>query len=306
MRYVEAAGVRVSAIGLGTWQFGSADWGYGPEYAGHVAPALVRRALELGVTLIDTAEVYGGGTSERIVGQALRSTSDPRFVATKMSPILPILPLMARAAEGSRARLHIEAIDLYQLHWPNPFVPARVQAASLRRVLDRGIVRNVGVSNHSLGRWRSIEAALGRPVISNQVEFSLARFRPARTLVPYAAASDRLIIAFSPLAQGLLAETGPLRRNPARVLRRILGAARPADAAPLRALVREVAAANGATMSQVALAWLIGHPNTVAIPGARTIAQLEENVRAAELELPADDLARLTEAAIQLDSLRRR
>lgn len=306
MRYVEAAGVRVSAIGLGTWQFGSADWGYGSDYAGHVAPALVRRALELGVTLIDTAEVYGGGTSERIIGQALRTTSDPRFVATKMTPILPIPPLMARAAERSRARLGVEAIDLYQLHWPNPVVPVHIQAAGLRRLLDGGIARNVGVSNHSLGRWQSMEAALGRPVLSNQVEFSLARSGPARTLVPYAVASDRLVIAFSPLAQGLLAETGPLRRNSARRIRRVLGAVQPADAAPLRVLVREVAGAHGATMSQVALAWLIGHPNTVAIPGARTVAQLEQNVRAADLELSDDEIGRLTEAAVQLDAVRGR
>ncbi|MBI3746366.1 MAG: aldo/keto reductase, partial [Chloroflexi bacterium] len=216
MRYVEAGGVRVSAIGLGTWQFGSADWGYGADYAGHVAPDLVRRALELGVTLIDTAEAYGGGTSERIVGQALRSTSDPRFLATKMTPILPVPPLVARAANGSRTRLQVEAIDLYQLHFPNPVVPLRFQAAGLRQALDRGLVRNVGVSNYSLARWRAMERALGRPVVSNQVEFSLARSGPARDLVPYAAAHDRLLIAYSPLAQGLLARSGPLVRNPAR------------------------------------------------------------------------------------------
>lgn len=306
MRYVEAAGARVSAIGLGTWQFGSADWGYGADYAGHVAPSLLRRALELGVTLIDTAEVYGGGTSERIVGQALRSTSGPRFLATKMSPVLAFPPMVARAASGSRARLGVEVIDLYQLHWPNPLVPIRFQAAGLRQVLDRGLVRQVGVSNHSLGRWQAMEEALGRPVLSNQVEFSLARSRPARDLVPYAAANDRLVIAFSPLGQGLLAGTGPLRPNPARRLRRFLGAARPADAAPLRALVREIADGHGATMSQVALAWLIRHPNTVAIPGARTVAQLEENVRAVELQLSDPEAAALTEAAHRLEAVRGR
>ena len=306
MRYVEVAGVRVSAIGLGTWQFGSADWGYGAEYAGRVAPDLVRRALELGVTLIDTAEVYGGGTSERIIGQALRSTSDPRFIATKMTPILPIPPLVARAANGSRARLDVQTIDLYQYHWPNPLVPIRFQAAGLRRVMDLGLARSVGVSNHSLDRWQAMERALGRPVLSNQVEFSLARSRPARDLVPYAAANDRMVIAFSPLGQGLLAGSGALKVNPARRLRRILGAARHVDAGPLRTLVAEVAEAHRATMSQVALAWLIGHPNTVAIPGARTIAQLEQNVRATELALTDDERARLTAAARDLDALRGR
>lgn len=304
MRYVEVAGVRVSAIGLGTWQFGSAEWGYGSDYALRTAPALVRRALELGVTLIDSAELYGGGASERIVGQALQTTADPRFIATKLTPIVPIAPLMTRAAEHSRARLGVERIDLYQIHWPNPVVPIRFQAAGLRQILDRGVAGHVGVSNHSLGRWRSMEAALGRPVISNQVEFSLARPRPARDLVPHAAAIGRLVIAHSPLNQGLLATTGDLRRNPARRMRRLMGSARPADLGPLRALVRAIADAHQVTMAEVALGWLIGHPNTVAIPGARTIAQLEANARAADLELTPDERDRLTEAAASLGARR--
>ena len=137
MRMVEAAGVRVSAIGLGTWQF-SGDWGYGLEWARTVAPALVRRALELGVTLIDTAEAYGGGASELIVGSAMRDdvARDP-FVATKLTPVLPIPSVVADHAERSRRRLRVSAIDLYQLHWPNPLVPVGIQAAALRRVLEK-------------------------------------------------------------------------------------------------------------------------------------------------------------------------
>src|SRR5665811_1941918 len=209
MRYLEVGGVRVSVIGLGTWQFGSREWGYGPDYAAHEAPALVRRALELGVTLIDTAEVYGFGESERIVARGLASAGPDlaarAFVATKLLPILPLPSIVASRAAASRDRLEVAAIDLYQLHWPNPVVPVRTQAAGLRRVLDAGVARHVGVSNYGLGRWRALEICLRRPVISNQVRFSLATPSPRWDLVPYAAERGRLVIAYSPLAQGLFA-----------------------------------------------------------------------------------------------------
>lgn len=306
MRYVEAGGVRVSAIGLGTWQFGTGDWGYGLDYARTIAPAILRRALELGVTLIDTAEAYGGGASELIVGSALRDAPRDPFIATKFTPLLPLRSIMVDHAERSRRRLQVAAIDLYQLHWPNPFVPVSEQAAGFRRILDLGIARHVGVSNHSLGRWQAIERALGRPVLSNQVEFSLARSGPTRNHVPYAAANDRLVIAFSPLGQGLLAGDHRPRMNTARWIRRLIGAAQAQHVGRVREIVRDVAAAHDATMAQVALAWLIGHPNVVAIPGARTIQQLESNVKAAELELTADERARLSASADELTARRGR
>ncbi len=306
MRYVEAGGVRVSAIGLGTWQFGTGEWGYGLDYARTVAPAILKRALELGVTLIDTAEAYGSGASELIVGSALRDAVRDPFVATKFTPLLPIRAVMVDHAERSRRRLQVAAIDLYQLHWPNPFVPVREQAAGLRRVLDLGIARHVGVSNHSLGRWQAMERSLGRPILSNQVEFSLARSGPTRDHLPHAQANDRIVIAFSPLGQGLLTGDHRRRMNTARWIRRVLGSAQARQLATVRDVVRKVAAAHEATMAQVALAWLISHPNVVAIPGARTIEQLESNVRAADLELSPDELARLTTAADELTDRRGR
>src|SRR5450756_1230025 len=110
------------------------------------------------------------------------------------------MSIVASRAAGSRDRLEVAAIDLYQLHWPNPIVPARTQAAGLRRVLDAGIARHVGVSNYGLGRWRALEMALRRPIISNQVRFSLASPSARWDLVPYAAARGRLVIAYSPVS----------------------------------------------------------------------------------------------------------
>ena len=303
MRHVEVGGVRVSAIGLGTWQFGG-EWGYGLEHARTVAPAIIRRALELGITLIDTAEAYGGGASELVVGQAIRDAARDPFIATKFTPVLPIASVMLDHAERSRRRLGVAAIDLYQIHWPNPIMPIRFQADGLRRVLDSGVARHVGVSNHSLGRWQAMEQALGRPVLSNQVEFSLAQPRPARTLVPWAAAHDRIVIAFSPLAQGMLLADRQPTMNAARWIRRLLGTPQAGDLRELRGVIRDVAAAHAATSAQIALAWLIGHPNVVAIPGARTVEQLESNALAADLDLTFDERERLTDVAERRIGLR--
>jgi aryl-alcohol dehydrogenase-like predicted oxidoreductase len=311
MKHIEVGGVRVSAIGLGTWQFGSREWGYGDAYAAHEAPAMVRRALELGVTLIDTAEVYGFGASERIVARGLAAAGPDlaarAFVATKLLPILPLPSIVASRAAASRDRLEVAAIDLYQLHWPNPIVPVRTQAAGLRGVLDAGVARRVGVSNHGLGRWRALESALRRPVISNQVRFSLATPSPRWDLVPYAAERGRLVIAYSPLGQGLLAADDPAqRRVGTRRMNPLFRDAALRRARPLLAAVREIATAHGATPAQVALAWVIAHPNTVAIPGARTLEQLEQNVAAADLTLSPDELARLTNESERFDAAGRR
>src|SRR5574338_230099 len=205
MRYVEVDGFRASVIGLGTWQFGSFEWGYGSDYAETVAPALVRRAFELGVTFVDTAEMYGFGRSERIVGTALPGRPDEAIVATKLFPILPLPPIAARRARASRDRLGVDAIDLYQLHWPNPIVPPWTTMRGMRRLLDDGVVRRIGVSNHSLQAWRVAERALGRSIVSDQVRFSLASPSPRWDLVPYARDHGRVVIAYSPLSQGLLA-----------------------------------------------------------------------------------------------------
>ena len=123
MRYVDVGGSRVSVIGLGTWQFGSREWGYGQDYADARAVGIIRRALDLGVNLIDTAEIYGLGRSERIVGRALAGRRDEVFLATKLFPVAPVAPVVEQRAVASAAPARRRRIDLYQVHWPNPLVP---------------------------------------------------------------------------------------------------------------------------------------------------------------------------------------
>jgi aryl-alcohol dehydrogenase-like predicted oxidoreductase len=297
VRYVNVGGTRLSVIGLGTWQFGSRAWRYGDAYARAGAAAITKRALELGVNLIDTAEIYGFGRSERIVGGAIAGRRADAFVATKLYPAFPVAPVVVRRAIGSARRLGVERIDLYQVHAPNPAVPVSSTMRGMARLQRMGRIDRVGVSNFSLPQWRGAEDALGAPVLSNQVRYSLAVRDPERELVPWAQASDRLVIAYSPLAQGLLSgrydrdhlPTDVRTKNPLFLPENLT------LATELLASLREVAAAHDATPSQVALAWLVRRPNVVAIPGAGSVAQLEANVAAADLELNDQEDRLLTE-----------
>ena len=299
MRYVEVRGVRVSVIGLGTWQFGSREWGYGKEYADTVALDITRRALDLGINLVDTAEVYGFGRSERILGRALAGRRDEAFIATKLLPILPIGPIVEQRAAASARRLGVKEIDLYQLHWPNPVVPLEATMRGMRRTQEDGLVRHVGVSNFGLGRWHQADRALGGPVLSNQVEYSLVARRAEAKLLPWAQANERIIIAYSPLAQGFLSARWDGKKMPGGV-RSTNALFLPENIERGRVLLdalRDVAAAHDATPSQVALAWLVRKPNVVAIPGASSVEQVERNAEAADLILTDDDNERLTHAA---------
>ena len=163
MRYVEVNGVRLSAIGVGTWQFGSTEWGYGPDYARKTAGDIIHRALDLGVNLIDTAEIYGMGESERIVGRAIAERRDQVFLATKLFPVLPIPPVVERRAVESAGRLKVTEIDLYQVHWPNPLVPNGAHhAGHAPAAAGRARAPRRGQQLHLL-RWRTAERLLGSP-----------------------------------------------------------------------------------------------------------------------------------------------
>jgi len=306
VRYVEAGGVRLSAVGLGTWQFGSGEWGYGSTYATETAPALVRRSLDLGVNLFDTAEAYAFGKSEEILGRALGDRRSEAFVATKLFPVLPIDPVVTSRARGSRRRLGVDAIDLYQVHWKNPLFPVGATMSAFRGLQGKGLIRHVGVSNFSLARWREAEAALGGPVLSNQVKFSLIDRGPERELLPWAQAHDRLVIAYSPLSQGLLSGRYDPDHLPSG-LRAATSWFLPDNVrlfAPVLDVLRQVADAHGASCAQVALAWLIRRPNVVVIPGASSVEQAEANAAAADLELTAEEDAALTAASDAFHPLR--
>jgi aryl-alcohol dehydrogenase-like predicted oxidoreductase len=305
VKYVEVGGARLSAIGLGTWQFGSREWGYGNEYADTEAVAITQRALDLGINLIDTAEIYAFGKSERIVGKAIEGRRDEAFLATKVFPIMPLAPIVEQRGKASAQRLGVEQIDLYQVHWPNPLVPTGTTMQGMGKLQRDGVVRHVGVSNFNLAKWQQAERELGGAVLTNQVQYSLAVRKPDRSLVPWAQENDRIVIAYSPLAQGLLSAKydgtntpGGVRAGNALFLPENIERAQ-----PMLDALREIAAAHDAKPAQVALAWVIRHPNVVAIPGASNVGQLESNAAAADLELTEDEFQRLTAASDRFEPI---
>ncbi len=300
MKFLEVDGLgRVGRVGLGAWQFGSKEWGYGDAYASKGAAEIVARALELGVNFFDTAEVYGTGASERILSAALGDRRREVLVASKIFPIAPFPAIARRRQAGSARRLRLDTIPLYQVHWPNPVVPDSVIMPGLRRLQDEGKIGAVGVSNYPLARWQQADRALGRPLVSNQVQFSLAKAEPARDLVPFAEREGRMIIAYSPLAQGLLGGKYDADHRPGgvRAMNPLFSPENLRRATPLLDLLRDVAGSHDVKPAQVALAWLLAQPNVVVIPGASSVEQLEFNVAAADLELTADEVTALGAAA---------
>src|SRR5215469_15327380 len=274
MRYLSAGTgpdtTRISRIGLGAWQFGSPEWGYGKEYAGQEAHAIVRRALELGVTLFDTAEIYGFGRSERILGAAIGEDRDSVFLATKIFPLLPVAPVVEQRAVASANRLGTRRLDLYQVHQPNPVVRDGTIMRGMRALRRVGLVGEVGVSNYSLDRWRAAEQALGSRVLSNQVRYNLVHRSPEQYLLPFAESTGHLVIAYSPLAQGLLSGAYHRDRRPSNRLR---------------------------TASPLFLPENLDRAGVVAIPGASSVGQLESNVAAAGIDLTEDEYQALRDAA---------
>jgi aryl-alcohol dehydrogenase-like predicted oxidoreductase len=176
----------------------------------------------------------------------------------------------------------------------------------MRRLQDGGLVRHVGVSNFPVSRWAAAERELGRPVLSDQVQFSLLASKPSTRHVPYAHERDRLVIAYSPLAKGLLGgRYGPdnLPTASARRMDPLWLRENVTRATPVIDAVRRIATSHAATPAQVALAWLVHHPNTVAIPGASSVDQLRHNVEAADLDLKDAEIEELNAEAARFQPI---
>ncbi len=301
MRYLDiGTAKKISRIGLGTWQFGSSEWGYGEAYSGRVADQIVRRALDLGVTLFDTAEIYSAGRSEQILGRALGEERESVFIADKVFPLAPGGPLLKRRAMASAGRLAVSRLDLYQVHYPNPLAGNGTMMRGMRSLQQAGLVDEVGVSNYSAARWKAAESALRGRVLSDQVEYSLVSRRPELDLLPFAESHGRVIIAYSPLAQGLLSGHYHGAGRPADSLRTASSYFSPESiqrTEPLIAVLREVAQAHSATPAQIALAWVLRSPVVTAIPGASSVEQLEHNAAAAEIQLADDEYQALQAAS---------
>jgi aryl-alcohol dehydrogenase-like predicted oxidoreductase len=303
-RRLGASGLEVSVLSLGAMTFGS---GMPPVTTVDEREARVMfdRAVDAGVNLVDTADVYAFGQSEEIVGRCVRARRDDVLVATKVGfgnhgPGALTYDAVVAACEASLARLGLEHIDLYQLHRPDRTVPMEETLRALDDLVERGLVRAAGTSNFRA--WETAAAvarqrALGRPAFTaTQLYYSLVAREAEHELIPQCRADDLGVIVWSPLSSGFL--TGRYRDGGEG--RRTTFTFPPVDAElGARALdaLAEVAGGRGVSMARVALAWVLAQPGiTSAIVGASRVEQLDDNLAAADLELTDDELARLDAA----------
>jgi len=247
-----------------------------PDYKyDEMAIRALRRGIELGITLIDTAEMYGGGHSEEVVGMAIKGLREKVFIATKVWYTNLRYDDVLRSAEKSLRRLQIDTIDLYQVHWPNPHIPLSETMRAMERLVLDGKVRFIGVSNFSVKLMEEARAALSKiDIVSNQVEYSLLSREVEDDILPYCEKENITLIAYSPLGRGNILND------------------------PRSRILREVAKKYNKTLVQVALNWLIAKKPVVAIPKAINLSHVEENVNAAGWRLSDEDLELLSRVFI--------
>lgn len=261
---------KIPAIGLGTYGIGGymhSDYSKDKE-----AIELIRYAIEIGLNFIDTAEMYGSGHTEELIGEAIMGLREKVFIATKVSPSHFSYEEVIKACERSLKRLKTTYIDLYQLHWPNPSIPIKETMKAMEYLVDKGKIRYIGVSNFSVEETKeAIEALSKYEIVSNQVEYSILERSVEKDLIPYCEREKISIIAYSPLARGAI-----FRGNAAEVLSRI-------------------AKKHNSTISQIALAWLIRNPIVVAIPKTSKKERAKEFLGAYEINLDEGDLRLINE-----------
>jgi diketogulonate reductase-like aldo/keto reductase len=256
-------GEAVPALGQGTWYMGESAGGRAAEVKA------LRHGLDLGLTLIDTAEMYAEGGAEEVVGEAIRGRRDQVFLVSKVYPHNASRRGVAEACERSLKRLGTDRLDLYLLHWRGSHRLAET-VAGFEALRAAGKIRRWGVSNLDTADLEELWRVPGGPACAtDQVLYNLQRRGPEWDLLPWCASRGMPVMAYSPIEQGRLKQPAPLA---------------------------EIARRHGCTAFQVALAWVLARPEVIAIPKAATIAHVDANRAAADLELTAEDMAALDKA----------
>lgn len=254
-----ADGETVPALGQGTWMMAEGRAHRRAEIAA------LRHGLELGMSLIDTAEMYAEGEAEKLVAEAIAGQRDKVFLVSKAYPWNASATALPRACAASLRRLGTDRIDLYLLHWRGD-VPLAETVEAMERLRDAGDIRHWGVSNFSDRDMRELMAAGGRRCATNQILYNLTRRGPEWDLLPWLSAKGIPAMAYSPVEQGRLLRHPEL----ARIGKRL-----------------------GLTPAQLALAWVLNRPGMIAIPKAASIEHVTQNLRAVELGLTPQVMAEL-------------
>lgn len=257
------SGEAVQVLGQGTWKMGEDS----RRRAGEVNA--LKLGLDLGMTLIDTAEMYASGGAEEVVAEAIAGRRDEVFLVSKVLPSNASRAGVARACENSLKRLRTDRIDLYLLHWPGS-VPLSETVEAFEALKEAGKIRHWGVSNFDTDEMEELTGlSSGDHVQTNQVLYNLSRRGPEFDLAPWSRQRGIPLMAYSPVEQGALARNSRLET---------------------------IAARHNATAAQIALAWVMAQPGVIAIPKASSHDHVRQNVAALDIRLTAEDLAELDRA----------
>jgi diketogulonate reductase-like aldo/keto reductase len=264
-RVLGKTGEKIPVLGMGTWRIGDAT---GEERADEVRA--IRKGVELGMSMIDTAEMYGNGRAESLVGQAVKDIRDDVFIATKASPENFHYDDLIAACDASIRRLGVKHIDLYQLHWPSHTTPIEETMKAMEELVSQGKIRYIGVSNFSVSQTTKAREALPRSELaSNQVQYSLTHREIEAQILPFCSKEKITVIAYSPLNVGRIATS----KIPHDLLEKY-----------------------GMTPAQIMLNWVTYNEAVVAIPKTTNIKHVEEDAGALDIRLSADDYGLLSSA----------
>ena len=294
LRNLGTSEVKISPIIMGTWQAGKDMW-VGIDDSETIKA--LRAAFEAGITTIDTAEYYGHGHSELVIGEALADVRDQLVYATKVFPNHLKYAQVVEACHLSLKNLRTEYLDLYQIHWPagswgTEHVPIEETMRALNDLKEQGKIRAIGVSNFS--RAQLAEAGLYGRIDSLQPPYSLFWRQVERDARPYCVENDITILAYSSMAQGLLTGKFGINHKFAkgdhRSKNKLFKGENYQRVQQALERLRPIAEGNGISLGQLALAWLIAQPSTCAIAGARNAEQVRQNAKAGEILLSSADL----------------
>jgi diketogulonate reductase-like aldo/keto reductase len=267
--------VKIPVLGLGTWGMGGLSSRNIKN--DHEAVTALRLGLQLEMSFVDTAEMYGSGHTEEVVAQALEGQRDSAFLATKVSGEHLSYDGVLKSCDMSLKRLETKYVDLYQVHWPNSRIPISETMRAMEQLVKDGKIRHVGVSNFSVKQTREAQEALSSvELVSNQVEYSLMERSIEEDLLPFAEQEKITVIAYSPLNRGLI----PGNSNSEQRMR----------------LMDQIASKYGKTRNQVALNWLIAKEPVVVIPKASNLDHVRENAGAQGWKLFHQDIEALNNA----------
>jgi aryl-alcohol dehydrogenase-like predicted oxidoreductase len=298
-------GMHITPVGFGSWAIGGDNWqfGWGAQDDGD-AIAAIERAVELGINWIDTAAVYGLGHSEELVGKAVAGLKLKPYIFTKCSMVWNDrrqvgyslkADSIRRECEASLKRLNADAIDLYQIHWPNPDADIEEGWQEMARLKEEGLVRHIGVSNFSVDQLRRIIPIA--PVATLQPPYSMLRPAIEQTLLPFCLERNIGVLVYSPMLSGMLSGSMTQERaanfsaNDWRRNNKEFQEPRLSANLELVELLKRIGAPHGCSAGEVAIAWTLRHPAvTGAIVGGRNAAQVEGVVGAAEFRLSDEEI----------------